>query len=221
MTEQEWDHCTDPDEMLHYLNGRANDRKLRLFCCACCRRVWDSLADPKSRSAVGTAERYADGSASPEELAAAERAAEAVAFAAARTREELPPDVTQAALAAVGEKAGAIIWAAWAASGATRAPREEQQQQCDLLRDLYNPFHPAALDPAWLAWHGGASGKLARAVYDERELPSGHLDAGRLAVLADMLEEGGCSDAVILGHLRGPGPHVRGCFAVDLLLGKS
>jgi hypothetical protein len=77
-----------------------------------------------------------------------------------------------------------------------------------------------AVDPAWLAWHDGAVVKLAEAVYEERELPSGHLDAGRLAILADMLEEAGCCDAGLLGHLRGPGPHVRGCFAVDLLLGK-
>jgi hypothetical protein len=57
-------------------------------------------------------------------------------------------------------------------------------------------------------------------VYDERELPSCHLDAARLAVLADMLEEAGCTDPLLLGHLRGPGPHLRGCWAVDLLLGK-
>jgi hypothetical protein len=81
------------------------------------------------------------------------------------------------------------------------------------------PF-PVTVDPAWLAWHGGAVKRLAEAVYDECDLPSGHLDAARLAVLADMLEEAGCSAPQFLGHLRGPGPHVRGCFAVDLLLGK-
>ena len=80
---------------------------------------------------------------------------------------------------------------------------------------------PAGAHPAWLAWHGGAAVKLAQSVYEERELPSGHLDAARLAVLADMLEEAGCSDAQLLGHLRGPGPHVRGCFAVDAMLGKQ
>ena len=47
------------------------------------------------------------------------------------------------------------------------------------------------------------------------------LDAGRLAVLADMLEEAGCSDADLLNHLRGPGPHVRGCWVLDLLLGRA
>jgi hypothetical protein len=92
-----------------------------------------------------------------------------------------------------------------------------------LLRDRWGPtlFRPVAADPAWLAWYGGAIPKLAQALYEDRQLPSGHLDAARLAVLADMLEEAGCADPQVLGHLRGPGPHVRGCFAVDLLLGKS
>jgi hypothetical protein len=58
-------------------------------------------------------------------------------------------------------------------------------------------------------------------VYEERELPSGHLDAARLAILADMLEEAGRTDRGILGHLRGLGPHVRGCVAVDALVGRS
>jgi hypothetical protein len=63
--------------------------------------------------------------------------------------------------------------------------------------------------------------KLAQAVYEERELPSGHLDAARLAVLADMLEEAGATDPHLLGHLRSPGPHIRGCFAVDALAGRA
>jgi hypothetical protein len=62
---------------------------------------------------------------------------------------------------------------------------------------------------------------VARAAYDERELPSGTLDGARLAVLTDALEESGCDQADLLAHLRGPGPHVRGCWAVDLILGKG
>jgi hypothetical protein len=90
-----------------------------------------------------------------------------------------------------------------------------------LLREIFNPFRPVSIEPAWLAWHGGAIAKLAQAVYEERELPSGHLDAARLAVLADMLEEAGATDAQLLRHLRSPGPHVLGCVAVDAVLGKS
>jgi hypothetical protein len=84
-----------------------------------------------------------------------------------------------------------------------------------------NPFRPVALDPAWLAWNGGLIRQLAQAAYDERQLPSGHLDSDRLAVLADALEEAGCTDPEILGHLRGPGPHTRGCHILDLLLGRK
>jgi hypothetical protein len=92
-----------------------------------------------------------------------------------------------------------------------------------LLYDLFgNPFRPTpAANSAWLAWNGGTVPRLAAVAYEERDLPSGHLDAGRLAVLADALEDAGCGEAELLGHLRGPGPHVRGCFALDVLLEKS
>jgi hypothetical protein len=62
---------------------------------------------------------------------------------------------------------------------------------------------------------------LAQSAYDERLLPSSELDPANLAVLADALEDAGCTEAAMLDHLRGPGPHVRGCWALDLLLGKE
>jgi hypothetical protein len=85
-----------------------------------------------------------------------------------------------------------------------------------LLRDLIgNPFRPVpTIDPAWLAWNGGAVRKMAQAIYDGRRFAD-------LPVLADALEDAGCADAAILGHCRGPGVHVRGCWVVDLLLGKA
>jgi hypothetical protein len=93
------------------------------------------------------------------------------------------------------------------------------------IKTLYcifgNPFCPVSILPTVLTWNDAAVVRLAQAAYDERHLPSGTLDNGRLAVLADALEEAGCTDADILGHLRGPGPHVRGCWAVDLCLDKS
>jgi hypothetical protein len=91
----------------------------------------------------------------------------------------------------------------------------ERVTQAALLRDLFgNPFRPVALDSAWLAWQGGTIPKLAQAIYDDRAFD-------RLPVLADALLDAGCEDADLLGHLRGPGPHVRGCWPVDLLLGKG
>jgi hypothetical protein len=62
---------------------------------------------------------------------------------------------------------------------------------------------------------------LAWAIYEERSLSAGMLDMARIAILADAMEEAGSTDAQLLGHLRGPGPHARGCFALDLLLGKQ
>jgi hypothetical protein len=86
-----------------------------------------------------------------------------------------------------------------------------REAQADLLRDvLGNPFHPTECNPAWLAWNDGTVPKLAQAIYDERRF-------GDLPILADALEEAGCTDAAILDHCRGPGPHVRGCWVVDLL----
>jgi hypothetical protein len=237
VTESDWDRCTDPRAMLEFLRGKASDRTLRLFAVACVRRVWRLLDDDRSRSAAGVAERFADGLATEQDLqyawfAATEPIGGARHFHAAWAAREVVhpywkghPRVPKAAIIA--------SCAAFAPSeGAGEGPGPpgvaaesltEGTAQADLLRDVFgNPFRPVvSLDLAWLAWHGGAAGKLAGVVYEERELPSGHLDAGRLAVLADMLEEAGCADPDLLRHLRGPGPHVRGCWVVDLLLGKG
>jgi hypothetical protein len=223
--------------MLEFLvrTGRAGDRKCRLFACACFQRLPPLLTNKtryrrartnpayvrRALKAVAVSERYADGGADEAERQAALRGIceglGAVAWTACSTVEN-PADAAEAA-------ESSVLAAAWALGEKTLAARAARREfrawQRATLRDLVgNPFRPRHAEPAWLTWHGGAVGKLARAVYDERELSSGHLDAGRLAVLADMLEEAGCSDPQLLGHLRGPGPHVRGCFAVDLLLGK-
>jgi hypothetical protein len=80
------------------------------------------------------------------------------------------------------------------------------------VRDLIPP-HPLSIDPAWLRWNGGTVAVIARRIYEERAFRD-------LPILADALLEAGCEDADLLGHLRGPGPHVRGCWSVDALLGK-
>ncbi len=83
------------------------------------------------------------------------------------------------------------------------------------LRDIFgNPFRPVILDSFWLAWNDGAIRKMAHSIYDDRAFD-------RLPLLADALEDAGCTDADILSHCRTPGEHVRGCWVVDLLLGKS
>lgn len=104
------------------------------------------------------------------------------------------------------------------------AKREESQAQAALLRDIFGPrpLRPAPpIDPGVLSWSGGLVLALARAAYEDRLLHPGHLDPDRLTVLADALEEAGHTDPELLGHLRGPGPHVRGCWGVDAVLGRA
>jgi hypothetical protein len=92
---------------------------------------------------------------------------------------------------------------------------QERAEQAELLREIFgNPFRPVVLDPTWLAWGGGTAARLAVTAYAENAFD-------RLPVLADALEEAGCTALQILEHLRRPGPHVRGCWAVDHLLQRG
>jgi hypothetical protein len=91
----------------------------------------------------------------------------------------------------------------------------EAARQADLLRDVVgNPFRPVSVDPQWLEWRDGTVGRMARAIYSERRFFD-------MAVLSDALEDAGCTDVDILSHCRDGGPHVRGCWALDLLIGNK
>ncbi len=214
MTEEEWNACTDPKPMVEYLRGKASGRKLRLFACACCQVRGTPLTDERSRKAVRVAERYADGGASPAELADAYEAA-------ARACEDAheAADGAEADLAAAEAAADAAAPYADEADAADAAALSGGKADADLLRDLFgSPSSPGSVNPAWLT---PAALSLAQAAYEHRDLPSGHLAPARLVVLADALEDAGCTNADLTEHLYSPGPHVRGCWAVDLLLGKS
>jgi hypothetical protein len=93
----------------------------------------------------------------------------------------------------------------------------------NLLRDIFgDPFHRSPpLPPAVLAWNDGTVRRIAQGIYEERRLPEGTLDTARLAILADALLDAGCEDGALIEHCREPGPHVRGCWAVDAVLGKE
>jgi hypothetical protein len=241
MTPEEWAGCTDPKKMLELQGGRASDRKLRLFACACCRCIWPLLDDERSRAAVAVAERVAVGPVDARQVARAAEGADQAnrlayyldktasveihASGAALNAVGAGPFTPQRAEAVADQAAECVRWSWWAAgeTATARAEREaERRFQASLLRCLLgNPFRPITANPAWLAWRAGAIPKLAESTYGDRELPSGHLDTALLAILADMLENAGCSDAEVLGHLRGPGPHARGCFVVDAVLGRS
>jgi mannitol/fructose-specific phosphotransferase system IIA component (Ntr-type) len=210
MTERDWLGCAEPGRMLDCLRavpaqhrGRPSPRKLRLFACACVRSAWNRLADGGYRALVEVAERFADGQAREGELADAR--------AAVRQAHGRPPGpLHQAAFAAAGPDAAA---AAEAAAALVPFQGDAGRAAADLLREVIGPlpFRLVALPPPWLAWEGGTVARLAEAVYEARRWPD-------LPVLGDALEDAGCRDAEILDHLRGAGPHARGCWALDLLL---
>jgi hypothetical protein len=243
-------HATDRGREKR-LPGTDSPRKLRLLACGCCRFCWHLLTDKRSRRVVEVAEAYADGQVNAEELAAAKSAADQVsdglrkrfrsAVRGLHGNSTAPVDKHHVALcaaqAAVCAAATRGLWGAvchgvdrvasafglLALRLGERRPVTERQLEvkairktlADLLRDVFgNPFRPATVAPPWLSWNGAAVPKVARAIYEEHTFD-------RLPVLADALEEAGCGDADILGHLRGPGPHARGCWVLDLVLGKA
>jgi hypothetical protein len=169
---------------------------------------------------VGAAERFADGQADAAALLGVRNAPWSPGSFGLRFGPAKAVVVRAAATAATSPAAwSAARNAADASARIEGAPPEHPQEQCDLLRDIFaNPFRPVAVCPACLTPQVVA---LAQAADDERELPAGTLDAARLAVLADALEDAGCTDPDLLDHLRGPGPHYRGCWVIDLLLGKQ
>jgi hypothetical protein len=236
MTETKWLACADPKPMLTFLRGKASDRKLRLFMAGCCRRVFHTFTDDEDEDreeAIDIAERYADGLASEEERedALGERTdgrpdlvwdycTNLVLADFVKTR----PDDADGVDCAIGAAEEALL-------DAVNERYEEQKEihkaekaaQADLLRCVFGPlgFREIVVVPAWLTWNRRLVRKLAQAAYEERQLPAGALDPQRLGVLADALEDAGCDIAELLAHLRADVAHIRGCWAVDLLLGKE
>ncbi len=214
--------------MLRFLGEKASDRKKNLFAAACFRRIWQLLPDQPSREAVGVLEHYADGQTTADALAAARVRAWASAMAVpSPTGNRTPASLAAVAVSRdnlrdmVMDAAEATAWVKVGTPEATSAP--EEKAQCDLIRDIFgNAFgEPPLVAPSLLKNNHSIILKLAQAAYEERSLPDGRLDKERLAVLADALEAAG-ADAALVSHLReSGGVHVRGCYLVDCLLGKS
>jgi hypothetical protein len=238
MTEEQWLACTDPTPMLEFLKGRASERKVRLFMVASCRRVWDWMSN-EGRVAVQACEAYAEGWVGRKELDAGRRAALTLCMSLHAHRAPGSDGDARALACVVAlyacnsmesyEPLQVADWAEEAArflgarTSGDATDARGRGAHCSWLRDLFGPlpFRQVTIDPAWLAWNAGTVRHLVEAAYQERLLPQGTLDPGRLAVLADGLEEAGCANTELLGHLRGPGPHVLGCWCVDALLGKA
>jgi len=198
------------------------ERKWRLLSCAACRRLWPLLRDERSRNAVEGSEKFADQLLSEQELERLMAAAEE-----AHSSERGERERTAAAAAWWVAKGNSlnrytqVPFLAANAAGSTagmdheergRAMAPELEVHCELFRCILgNPFQSVAVDPSWRTSTAVA---LAVGSHDERAFD-------RLPILADALQDAGCEDEQLLGHCRGPGPHVRGCWALDLVLGKG
>jgi hypothetical protein len=221
MTEAEWLASDDVRALAATLSAQDSVRKRRLFACACARRVWRNFPNDDGRRAVEVAERYADGQARKADL---KQAQEGMTRASATLFRDDPHNIpvrfaVSAAYCATKAGVSSEMVFTVALEANQSAGNRDGVVQARLFRCVFgNPFRPASAGPSWLT---STVEPLAQAAYAERDLPSGELVPERLAVLADALEEAGCDNADLLGHLRGPGPHVRGCWALDLLLGKQ
>lgn len=234
MKEFEWDRCEKPRRMLAFLaaNCQPSPRKLRLFACACVRRGADLSHWPEWRELMDVAERYAEQLVQLEEVeslclpqaycAAArlpdcgDREDALVAeLAMSATRLALHRDALQSALGASDYSIKTDIADGYPAS-------TTELGQCDLLRDIFgNPFATLEIDSHLLTWNDAAIPNLAKSIYDARDAVGGQLGATRMRILADALEQAGSASSALVNHCRLLRPHVRGCWVLDLLLGKA
>ena len=207
-----------------------SDRKFRLFAVATIRAVWEHVTDPRSRAAVEAAERYAD-DPNPATLNAVRDAANA-AFneADALWNEHVPQmrrDAATTAAAAIAiepvmnPEEHTRVRTPWCGIAFRLGDDIENDREFTDLFDLYhrlfheiipNPFRPVAINPAWLTTDVLA---LARGIYDECAFD-------RMPILADALQDAGCTNEDVLNHCRDANQlHARGCWVIDLLLGKA
>jgi hypothetical protein len=193
MTEAEWLACTDTRQMLDFLRGKADDRKSRLFAVACCRRIWHFLPNEQCQRAVEVLERFADGKATAEELESAR--SQVLNWDDLIMRQDFK----------------AVAYARVVADAVRPAPPYLPMGSPATIREIFNPFRPVTVDPHSLTTNVFA---IAQSIYNDRRFDD-------LPVLADALEDASCDNADILNHCRQPGVHVRGCWVVDLILGKE
>lgn len=224
MNEQEWLACTNPSPMLEHLRAKASDRKLRVFAVVCCQRIRHLMSDDNSER-YEVAELVADGTGSTSELLSARSVgqrltsytinnfplawtAENYADAAAGDAAHTDPYFAACSVCELAQLAQNPVENEYGNADVG----EEHHAQAALLRDIFgNPFRPVSLDPSWLTTTVLA---LAQQMYESR-------DFSTMPILADALQDAECDNAEILDHCRSGGSHVRGCWLIDLMLGKS
>jgi hypothetical protein len=235
VTEADWLACEEPQSLIEFISQGTSERKSRLLAAALCRHVLPFVGPECAHRAVDIVEDCADGRSTAGEMrAACEQVSDAYCSlpnpAPVNTAPPLAFKTASIALQSTmfassefghylvscclcTEKAFARWWMLHARPDEVRPPNTVLMSwQLALIRDLFgNPFRPSAFSPVWQT---EAVVTLASAIYAERTF-------GRLQVLADALEEAGCGDEDMLAHCRRNGGHVRGCWVVDLVLGKE
>jgi hypothetical protein len=192
--------------MLEHVRTTAPARKQRLFACACVRRVWE-LLPTGCQATVEIVERVAEG-----ELAQSELSREARLARLAAAGDDSP--ALQAVVLMTAPDPASFTHAATYALSALRARwREELAVQCDLARCVFgNPFRPVTETPAWA--RSETARQMAKVITHEGRYAD-------LPILADALEDAGCADEDVLGHCRDGGWHGRGCWVLDVILGRG
>lgn len=211
MNERQWLSSTDLNRMLGHVVLKGSERKLRLLACALTRLHWAKLS-AKARRAVEAAEQFADDPAGGAAMRAAAKAmvgSTAEQRARARSRSAEVREAEAAARRCTQPNARLTLkQMSWMNEDYSRPRRE-------LVREVFgNPFRPITPDPTWLAWDDGVLVKLASVIYRTRAWD-------RMPILADALEDAGCTDEAILSHCRSGGVHARGCWVLDLLTGEK
>jgi hypothetical protein len=253
MTEAQWLACDDLAGALRwvglYKGGGADKRRARLLACACCRRLWAPVPDDM-QELLSLAERHADkrvkGKSAKKLLSKRDRHILDDRTRAVTLAGFLHDDL-DALRDAIESARDAIAWEVYDSHFARlardvrevsrdttgdqvvgRAKAAESREQMLLVRDIFgNPFRPVAFSPEWRTDTAVA---LARQMYEAR-------DFSALPILADALQDAGCTSADVLTHCRGhqegvpgepvdlspvqTGPHVRGCWVVDFVLAKA
>jgi hypothetical protein len=173
------------------------------------------LSEPQSRAALECAEEFAEGLVTQGVRRATYQAIQRYANGFApyeAVASALHRQPFFAASGAAGSTADAASSGVEHPESLARTRRDEFIRQVHLLHDIFgNPFRPATFAPAWRT---DTAVSLARQMYDSR-------DFSAMPILADALQDAGCANVDILDHCRGSGPHVRGCWVVDLVLGKE
>jgi hypothetical protein len=226
MKEADWLSGAEAGPLLQHLGARASARKLRLFVCACGRRAWHLLSSEWSRQAILVGERLADGEVEEERaVKASERGRAAILSAiqaCGKRGQEGPSAAAVAAAAPVLDvnvaracevvKAAQRAFAGETAPGSRAGRRTGRPNWANLVREVFgNPFRPTVVDPAWRT---PTVLCLAERAYEKR-------DGVAVRILGDALEDAGCPDEALLTHCRGECEHVRGCWAVDAVLGRE